>query len=143
MTNEERKAIRARVDAATAAIAGGDQPAMRLEDRVGTMVFAFAPGDGRIAAVRDLAHRVRDIEHSSMDVPALLDENDRLRAALAEVKCRLCDGSGKTQGTCSDPHCGESLWEHHCGEDKQVPCAECGGTGVDAAARAALNGGTP
>lgn len=84
--NPDLKAIRARADAAAAHTIGGDQDGMFLEDRIGTMVFAFSPGDRRIAAVRDLARRARDVWKSSADVPALLDYAERLEAQVAEAR---------------------------------------------------------
>ena len=57
-------------------------------------------------------------------------EVERLRAALGDLKCYACGGSGryKQKGAATDF------------EVIEVPCRTCGGTGIHPAARAALRG---
>jgi hypothetical protein len=85
MTRPDTKAARARADAATAAVSGGDQAGMRFSDRVGTIIFAFSAFDARRQSLRDLVERVRGLEASAADVPALCDRVEALEAALRRL----------------------------------------------------------
>ena len=68
----------------------------------------------------------------------LLERAERLEDALRGMRCPSCTGTGTMTGTCLDPHCGESYWDHECGHDINVTCTKCNGTGLHPSARAAL-----
>jgi hypothetical protein len=56
-------------------------------------------------------------------LPALLD------GVIINVKCNLCNGTGKNK-TCSDCNGdGEVYWESYCGHEYEAECKECDGTG--------------
>lgn len=42
-------------------------------------------------------------------------------------KCRGCDGQGTVATHCQDPQCGDSTWDHDCGDGSKT-CPTCKGT---------------
>lgn len=48
--------------------------------------------------------------------------------------CQKCGGKGsiRTVTFCRDPQCGDSTWDHECGDDERVDrCNACEGSGVE------------
>jgi hypothetical protein len=77
-----------------------------------------------VEAVRELAgNPIQCVEW----LEARVDEKRR-----EAMKCGPCEGRGRVETTCGDPQCGDSTWDHDCGEGA-APCSACKGTGRRAA----------
>ena len=61
------------------------------------------------------------LAHARADVLALVDEVERLRTP----RCSRCGGTGEIDAYCRDPQCGDSTWDHECGEGGKEPCPVC------------------
>ena len=94
----------------------------------------------RDEALKLLATRVEAsrLDEAQAPLRAMSERVQRLEDALRGMRCPSCTGTGTMTGTCLDPHCGESYWDHERGHDINVTCTKCNGTGLHPSARAAL-----